>query len=470
MSEPLKLSQLTSALEGFFEKRFSGRTFWVLAEVSSHKPYPSKRWHFFDLIEKDAKSDRLVAKMQAVAWRQGFDAIQRFEHESGQRLTNGIEVMVQAEVSFSAMYGLKLTVIDIDPAYTMGQMELKRRETLKKLVDRYPQFIQKVGDQYHTLNQRQELPMIIKKVALITSPGAAGYEDFMHSLEKNQFGYTFSIDLYFARVQGMQAAKTLKRRIAEIAAQEEEYDLMVMVRGGGAQTDLFVFDEFELNREIARAKVPMWAGIGHQRDHTIVDLFSHSSHKTPTRVAEAIIQHNRSAEEYLAGARERLLFSVKDEMVSHREKLLKASRVLTSDVPARLHHGQLRLASLSNQLQSLAIRRIDRQREGLGHFQKQLSSVSTNELRDQRRLLSELSSSIGPTVLRKMEREKERLAHRTSLVKMLDPANLLKRGYTLLEKEGKLITDFSSIQEKDKLDVLLNDGRLSVEVKKKEPK
>ncbi len=467
MSDPLKLSQLTAALEGFFEKRFAGRTFWVLAEVSSHKPYPNKRWHFFDLIEKDAASNKLVAKMQAVAWRQGFDAIQRFELASGQRLTNGIEVMVQAEVSFNAMYGLKLTVVDIDPAYTMGQMELKRRETLKKLVERYPQFVQKIGDRYQTFNHLRPLPMIIKRVALITSPGAAGYEDFMHSLEENQFGYTFQVDQYFSRVQGLEATKTLTRRVAEISASEKSYDIMVLVRGGGAQTDLFVFDEFDLNREIARAKVPLWAGIGHQRDNTIVDLFCHTSHKTPTRVAEAIVQHNRRAEEYLAGSTERLISGAKEVLADWREDLQWASRVLTTDVPARLHQNQLRLISISNQLQSLSVRRIDREFQLLVRHKEHMHSSAKLLLSEQKRRVGDLSALMAPTVLRKVERERERLMHKASLLKMLNPDNLLKRGYALLEKEGKLITNFNDIQTKDELTVRMHEGTLTVDVRNK---
>ncbi|MFT5956143.1 MAG: exodeoxyribonuclease VII large subunit [Flavobacteriales bacterium] len=467
MSDPLKLSQLTSALEGFFEKRFSGRTFWVLAEVASHKPYPSKKWHFFDLIEKDAASNKLIAKMQAVAWRPGFKAIQRFERASGQRLTNGIEVMVQAEVSFNSLYGLKLTVIDIDPAYTMGQMELKRRETLKKLVERYPQFVQMIGDRYQTFNQGIHLPMIIKRVALITSPGAAGFEDFMHSLEQNHFGYTFQVDQYFSRVQGLEASKTLTRRVAEISSSDDPYDVMVLVRGGGAQTDLFVFDEFDLNREIARAKVPMWAGIGHLRDNTIVDLFCHTSHKTPTRVAEAIVQHNRSAEEYLAGSKERLISGAKEELSSWKEDLQWASRVLTTDIPARLHQNQLRLNGISNQLQSLSVRRIDREFQLLARHKEHMHSSANLLLSEHKRRVSELSTLIAPTVLRKVERERERLAHKSSLLKMLNPENLLKRGYALLEREGKLITGFSDIQLNDDLTVRMHQGTLGVNVTSK---
>ncbi len=481
---PLKLSQLTASLEAFFKKRFEGRRFRVIGEVSNHKAYPNRGWHFFDLIEKDDSADRLVAKMNAVAWRPAFESIERFEKECGQRFTDGIEVLVTAELSYTSLYGMKMTVIDIDPSYTMGRMERLRRETLRKLVERYPQYIRKVGERFVTSNQGILVAQVIQTVAVISSPGAAGYEDFIHTLTNNSYKYTFQIDRYYARVQGQDAAPILCRRLAEIAKSDENYDLVVIIRGGGAQTDLFVFDDFALNREIARLNVPLWTGIGHQRDITIADLFCHTSHKTPTRVAEAIVYHNRSAEEQVAGMRERLLNASQVMTNTCRSKLAYASLTITAKAPALIRvrrdglrdlNGRMQVSAKSsllfykaeiNALKVSALRAsarmVQRKSESLLMRQTMLASHGRYALRQSVKELDDLKLRLKTAAANRLNRYKVKLEHSQSMLRMLDPENLLKRGYALLEHEGKIVSNSDELNVGVSFSVLTYRERLNV--------
>lgn len=483
---PLSLSGLTTALDSFFQKRFSGRSFWVIGEVSSHKYYDKKDWHFFDLIEKAKGQDRLVAKMSAVAWSPGAKRISVFQQETGQTLVDGLEVLLKVEVSFHQQYGLKLTVLDIDASFTLGQLFRRRQEIIQQLLRKYPSVITKTDEGYITLNKRQALPMILKRIAVVTSQGAAGFEDFLHSLQENSFGYSFSLDMYYSRVQGEEAAKTLVRRVLEIGASDDDYDLIVVIRGGGAQTDLLVFDDYILNREIARCEVPIWVGIGHHRDETIADLFSHRSLKTPTKVAEEILLHNRKAEELLAHRWAELKECTEDQMKTERYTLQRWSSVFTSIVPQRMRVLREDITMNNLRLQKEVVRRIGKERASLHQASHSLLSGARSRTKSSQKELKDFSLQIGRASFRVLDRESdrlpdiqlrlarvakrlvlqktERLQHLKEKAALLDPENQLKRGYALLAKDGKVLRDAGQLAKGDEFTVLTHKTELDVRV------
>lgn len=457
----LRLSELTQHLEGFFEKRFGDRPLLVIAEVNSHKAYPDKGWHFFDLIEKDKASTRITARMSAVAWRPAYQRIAEFERQTGQRFSNGIEVMVKVLITFTGQYGMKLNVLDIDPAYTLGQMEQQRRETLLRLVKNFPQHIRIHEGSYITRNQGLQLPGILRRIAVISSPTAAGYEDFMHTLAENNYGYRFRIDFYQARVQGSEAAYLLSRRLLEISMRHEEYDLVVLIRGGGAQTDLFVFDDYVLNREIARMKVPLWTGIGHQRDSTIADLFCHTQFKTPTRVAEAIVQYNRSAEESLLDLRQRAIASAREGVKSQQQWLANKSLKISSELPRQLRKRILEVNAMAGRMQGASLNLLRQRksdlrylrsnfkthaRHGVALGERSLSEVRTKLTKASTRVIEEelvaLAEIKARTILGAeglIQKQKEALDRQVKVLKLLSPDQTLRRGYALVLREGKVL-------------------------------
>jgi exodeoxyribonuclease VII large subunit len=482
--QPLRLSELTTALERFFSKNLGGRTFWVIGEVSSHQARPAKGWHFFDLIEKAEDSGNIIAKMNVVAWRPAFTTIQRFERETGQQLTNGLEVMIKCEVSFHAQYGMKLTMSDISTSFTLGKMAEHRRKTLEKLLKLHPEFIRQTDDGYSTQNQELDLPRILKKIAVVTSEGAAGFEDFVHTLTDNTYGYTFSLDYYFSGVQGGASAKTLARRVLEIS--EGDYDLAVIIRGGGAQADLFVFDDFVLNRELAKAAVPFWIGIGHQRDNTIADLFGHQSHKTPTRVAEAILQHNRRSEEHIAWCYDRLKDRSRKQLQECSEALERSSSRLLQIVPGKLHEADRELRELAGVLRSKGGRyasdarvEVDRLAQRLVTHSGRMHQKASLDLQSRQRdlvrsakrvidqevkTLEERKVKVAPGAARILKREHELLAQQVQLLRIGDPQRLLERGYALLELKGKVVANSKQIPDDAELTIRTAQERLSAKL------
>src|SRR5690606_28233649 len=183
------------------------------------------------------------------------------------------------------VYGLSLTLIDLDPNFTLGNLERLRKETLRRLVQENPDHVSLVKDQYVTRNKQLKLNCVIQRIALIGSPRSEGYTDFVHTMDHNQFGYTFAIDYYYSAVQGVSAEHELVKTLLQVyeKSKQSPYDCVVITRGGGAKTDFLVFDTYALSRIVARFPIPIITGIGHHKDVSIVDLMAHTPTKTPTK-------------------------------------------------------------------------------------------------------------------------------------------------------------------------------------------
>lgn len=283
------LSELCQNIEEVLAEEFAS-TYWVRAEVASL----SVRGHcYMELVEK-ASTKNIAAKVRATCWQQMYGILSPyFEAETGQKLSVGMQVLLEVEVSFHAVYGLSLNIVGIDPTFTLGDMARQRQETIQRLKD----------DGVMDMQSSLEIPSLPRRIAVISSADAAGYGDFCHQLENNSGGFQFRTQLFAAIMQGEQSAKSIIQSLQQIADEIDKWDIVVIVRGGGASTDLRNFDDYELASHCAQFPLPIIAGIGHTRDISIVDMVVHSSVKTPTAAAEWLInamqqQADRIAELY----------------------------------------------------------------------------------------------------------------------------------------------------------------------------
>ena len=283
------LSELCQNIEEVLAEEFAS-TYWVCAEVASL----SVRGHcYMELVEK-ASTKNIAAKVRATCWQQIYGILSPyFEAETGQKLSVGMQVLLEVEVSFHAVYGLSLNIVGIDPTFTLGDMARQRQETIQRLKD----------DGVMDMQSSLEIPSLPRRIAVISSADAAGYGDFCHQLENNSGGFQFRTQLFTAIMQGEQSAKSIIQSLQQIADEIDKWDIVVIVRGGGASTDLRNFDDYELASHCAQFPLPIIAGIGHTRDISIVDMVVHSSVKTPTAAAEWLInamqqQADRIAELY----------------------------------------------------------------------------------------------------------------------------------------------------------------------------
>lgn len=274
--EVYSLTELCDWLQDIVENEMPDR-YWVRAEIASM----SVRGHcYMELVEK-AENGILSAKVRATCWSNVYGMLSAyFAQETGQALHVGMQVLLEVSVTFHAVYGLSLNIWNIDPSYTLGGLAKQRQITIQQLTE----------DGVMDLQKALELPSLVRRVAVVSSADAAGYGDFCDQLQHNRFGFVFHTQLYPAVMQGDMASRSVVQSLGAIAEQAEEWDVVVIIRGGGASTDLSCFDDYNLASHCAQFLLPIVAGIGHTRDVSVVDMVVHTSVKTPTAAAEWLIE------------------------------------------------------------------------------------------------------------------------------------------------------------------------------------
>ncbi|MBE6320819.1 MAG: exodeoxyribonuclease VII large subunit [Bacteroidales bacterium] len=338
------LSELCQAIEQVLQFEL-GDTYWVRAEIASL----TERGHcYMELVEK-AKNNAIAAKLRATCWQHVYHLLSAyFTNETGQTLAVGMQVLLQVEVSFHAVYGLSLNVVGIDPTFTLGDLARQRQLTIQRLQE----------DGVMDLQRSLPLPLLPRRVAVISAADAAGYGDFCHQLQSNSGGFHFRTQLFPAVMQGEQSPASIIAALQQIAATADLYDLVVIVRGGGATTDLRNFDDYSLAFHCANFPLPIIAGIGHTRDVSVVDMVVHTSVKTPTAAAEWLIAAMQAQADRLG------------------ELQLRLQRVVQMAV--RKQHSKL--DALWQSLRFAAQRRMHRQRTQLEFWEKTIALHSPERI------------------------------------------------------------------------------------------
>lgn len=329
----VRLSEFIAEIEDCLADTFYGETFWITAEVCDVNKKPDKRWCYLKFIEKEGKS--VAAEIGAVFWTSGYAFIEKFEKETKQVFKDGIEVTCRVKVTFHKRWGLKLEVVEIDYAYTLGKLEAERQETLERLVKENPDHIKVVGEQYYTYNKSLLLPAVVQRIALITAPESDGQRDFRQELWNNPYGYAFHVEEFVTQIQGDKAHEFIISRLLLIEQQKEKYDVVAIVRGGGSQLDLKAFDNYDLAKMVAVFPLPVLTGIGHDRNTSIVDLMARQE-KTPTKVANVIVQRNFQFEQSVLLVKERLEDAVEALFAHAKNNLREMKRFVKASDPLNI--------------------------------------------------------------------------------------------------------------------------------------
>ena len=279
MNEKISLFELQEQIKKGIEQQVRG-TVWVTAEISEIKQNVSGHC-YLDLVDYANNNKGVVAKVRGMIWASTYRVLRPyFETTAGAPLSNGMKVLLKVQVQYSPIYGLALSILDIDPSYTVGELEMKRQQTIKRLQD----------EGCFNLNSTLELPLLPRRFAIVSSSTAAGYRDFMKHLIENEYGYIFNVELYQAQMQGDLAGESMIAALDKIAGETgKRYDAVIIIRGGGSAMDLSCFDDYELASNIAQFPLPVITGIGHDQDFHICDMVAHTWLKTPTAVADFII-------------------------------------------------------------------------------------------------------------------------------------------------------------------------------------
>ena len=330
MTDPIKLSTLTQLIQDAIQSRFEGEVFTVSARIMNVKKYESSRRCYLTLEEYEYGTK--TTEIRAVFWANAYSEIEKFEKVLKQPFKDGAEITCKVKVRYHKVYGLNLDVLQIDVAHALGTLELERQQTLEKLVRENPESIQLYDGVFRTFNNRLPLPLVISKIALITAPNSDGQRDFLQELKQNKHEYQFAITEFLTTIQGDNAHQLILEQLQLIEQSKEPFDLVAIVRGGGSLGDFKPFDEYELCVYVAKFPVPVFTGIGHDRNQSIVDLMAREQ-KTPTKVAAMIVEHNFSFENTLIDLRRRVTDAITRQLDRATEKLDQAKRIIRLSSP-----------------------------------------------------------------------------------------------------------------------------------------
>lgn len=331
MSNAITLSELTQEIQNTLDERFAGQSFWISAEISDVKKQNVSKRCYLKLIERSGSTT--LAELKAVFWSNSYDQIEAFEKSTKQEFVNGLKIICLVKVRFHQIYGLNADVLQIDIAHSLGTIELERQATLDKLLKENPNEIQQIGEYYRTISNSLPLPIVVQRIALITAVNSDGQRDFLKEISENKFGYQLEVREYLCTIQGDTAHELIIQQLNEIEKEKDHFDVVAIVRGGGSQTDFEPFEKYDLAKKVALFPLPIFTGIGHDRNISIVDLMARP-YKTPTKVAAQLIEYNFEFENLMLRLKERFDQEAIQLMHSAKEELSKVKRLVKMASPS----------------------------------------------------------------------------------------------------------------------------------------
>lgn len=453
-SEALSLSELNEKVQETITDAFP-ETYWVRAETSDVRVNASSGHCYLEFIEKDAETNQIVAKARGTIWARTFHMLKPyFEETTGQAFVSGIKIMVKVTVEFHKLYGYSLTVYDIDPTYTLGDIVKKRMQIIRQLQE----------EGIFDLNRELELPELIQRIAIITSPTAAGYEDFISQLTHNKAGYTFYLKLFPAIMQGEKTEASIIQALDQICSYTDYFDVVVLIRGGGSVADLNCFDSYQLAAHCAQFPIPIITGIGHERDDSIVDMVAHTRMKTPTAVASFLISYMDEQAEELNELQQSLAACTAEIITSYRNELTLLTSRLPASTTYQIERNRTKLFSLKSDL-SAANLLILQQQVVVNEIKQILSNASSHLITNNKQMLIEAKQAIQNMAKSLLTDEKQSIDLLEQFVKLASPDYILKRGYTLTLKDGKIVKKASQLSTGDEITTRFSDGEQKAIIK-----
>lgn len=397
--KPKRLSELISDIRTTLSDNLEPE-YLVIGTLSDFSgPHFQSGNFYFKLIEK--KDNEKIAEIKTIIWRSQEYIIDNYSSETNTTFQDGLELLVKVKVNYHHIYGLSLIIREIDASYTLGKVEDAKRVTLKKLEEE--KIIKKIDGKFYSANKRLKLPLVIQKIAIITSKGIEGENDFISKLNKNKRGYLFSFpyrELLYTSMQGKASIEGIIEKLNFLKNKSNEIDIIAIVRGGGDSSNFDAFNDYELCKTVANFQVPIITGIGHEINQNIIDLVANTSAMVPAEAAETIIEHNRE-------------FEFKIDEIGRNIALFSRDKIKAEE--------------------------------------KSILEQENNLRRNSKTFLSN---------------EKKSINYHRDTIKNLNPENVLARGYAILWAKGKIVLNTKGLKEKEKLKAILKSNIIESEITK----
>ena len=432
MENALTLYELNSLVVELIDKVMPS-SYWVEAEIADARE--SKGHLYLELIEKDESTNIPIARASAKCWRSSWLMIEpHFERVAGVKLRAGLQIMIQVHAQFHAQYGFSWIIDDINPEYTMGSMARKRNEIIAQLK----------SEGVFELQRELCLPLFAQRIAVISSASAAGYGDFCNQLQHNEYGFRFQMQLFQAFMQGEQVEQSIVAALNLISTKEDDFDCVVIIRGGGATADLSGFDTLVLAENVANFPLPVITGIGHERDESILDMVAHTRVKTPTAAAAFLIDH----------------------LAATLNRIEQAQISIQRMVEHRIQHEKLHLQQLSTHIPILFSMVKNRENARLDDYWHALLQRVMLHLQQSKMRVELLSNKVIPATTNKLMAEQHKLQLLEQRVDGVNPERMLRLGYSLTYKNGYVLCNVNEVKAGDEITTHLEGGIITSVVKK----
>jgi exodeoxyribonuclease VII large subunit len=448
------LKEVTASIGRTLASRY-GSPFWVKAEMIRLNPYPHSGHCYPELVEKT--DGKVTAQMRANLWQNDFIRInRRFMQVLKEPLKDGIKILFCAKVCFDAQYGLALQILDIDPGYTLGDLEREKQETVARLT----------REGLIARNRQLPLALLPQRLAVISVETSKGYADFRHVLEANDGGYRFFILLFPALLQGDRAAESILRQLGRIRRVSRHFDAVVLIRGGGADLGLSCYNDYSLCREIAGFPLPVFTGIGHATNETVAGMTAFANAITPTKVAECLLQRFGDFSGSIAEAEAKITARATALLRDEKERLRNTLRYFRSVAAGSvLQHGH-RVRRLSSSLGALSLLTLRQQDAACVNAALRVGRGCTALQAESAKKISRTREGLQRAAGLLVDRQAALVAAAEKNVSNMDPKNVLKRGYSITLAAGKAITSAAGLAEGQQIVTLLAEDRLTSEIKR----
>ncbi|MCE5348058.1 MAG: exodeoxyribonuclease VII large subunit [Bacteroidales bacterium] len=431
--------------------------YWVVAEISELKENYAGHC-YLELIEKHSDEKNVSARAKGIIWNNRYRFLKSFfENITGESLREGLKILVKVKIEYHELYGLSLVITDIDPSFTVGEMTLKRQMIIKRLEE----------EGVFSMNKELDFPAVPQRIAVISSKNAAGYSDFINHLTGNPSGYIFYTSLTESAMQGSETEQGIISALDKIAMNSHLFDLVVIIRGGGSQTDLSWFDSYNIAYYVTQFPLPVITGIGHDKDMSVTDMVAYKSLKTPTAVADFLVDSMGLTENHLIEisseikeASQKIIEKNRTRIETLKTEMLPLARLMMSDLKNKLSGKITEIVAVGKEyaLKSVII---------TANQQSRLISATKSFSSGKFKFIENIRQNLIDCTLSSLSGNYTRLEGSEKTLNILNPDNVLQRGYTITSLNGKILKKRDKIMNGDLIDTLFSDGSVRSKVVEK---
>ena len=440
------LKQVVSSIRKTIEDRYA-QTYWVKAEIYKFNRFPSGH-AFPEIVQRE--NDKIVAQLSGTIWKQNYERInQQFIEVVKEPLKDGSNLLMQVKITFSELYGLSLQILDIDPSFSLGEVQKQREETLKRL--------QKEG--ILNLNQQLSFPLLPKRIAVISADSSKGLSDFMEVLNTNEEGFSFFTFLFNAYLQGDQAVDSIISTLEKIKKVQHHFDLVVIVRGGGAEVGMTCYNHYELCKAIATFPLPILTGIGHSTNLNVAEMIAYRNAITPTKLAEFLIQTFREFDQEINYGQQVIRTKSIDILFNanqHLDSLLRLFRQISKHSAGA---SKQQLHDLTKTLEFNIQRYVTRNQNLLNNMLVQISHNTKLDCKECFNLINQHQSTLKFLSSNLLTSATRNILELEKNLDLLDPIHVMKRGFSVTRVNGKAITSSSQIKNEDEIVTEVAEGQ-----------